>query len=394
MTTAVLCHLEERPHNGRMENNRRQFLMASAAASGILLDAQTTPEHKPDIFEAAASGDVPRATELADANPEIVRQRSSDGRTPLHFASAAGKPAMVQFLGSRGAELSAGPESPLLAAVDYPEHDAASEMSTFLLSNASDPNARRKDGKTALQLAKARGYDDMVEMLIHRGAVTGAPSNVERVHFDRRYLQDVNGKPYKRDDTNGQSWTAINRFVVPAHFDFEKVKKLYTENPALLTTRATWDELAIEAAAHMGLVPMAEWLAEKGSPVSTCTAVVLGMTDRVKEALNEDRQCVYERGAHDIAILAYVSYGKEQANITELLLKAGANVHSLSLRLTPLHIAAMKGYIDVAGLLLDHGADINAQVKSRGQMVTPLELAAQAKRDKMEQFLKSRGAKA
>jgi len=376
-----------------MANTRRKFLMESAAASG-LLHAQAAQEHKPDIFEAAASGDVPRATELANAEPEVVRQRAADGRTPLHFAAAAGKAAMVMFLGSHGADLSAGPESPLLAAIDHPEHDAASEMSWFLLANASDPNARRKDGKTALQLAQARGYTDLVEMLIHRGAVTSAPSGVERVHFDRRYLQDVKGKPFQRDDTNGLPWIAINQFVTPAHFDFEKVKQLYKETPALHATRATWDELAIEAAAHMGQVPMAEWLAEKGSPVSTCTAVLLGLADRAKEALKQDRQCVYERGAHDIAILAYAAYGKEQADITELLLQAGANVHSKSLNLTALHIAAMKGHVNVAGLLLDHGADINAQVKSRGQMVTPLALASQAKHEKMEQFLRSRGAKA
>lgn len=375
-----------------MANTRRKFLMESAAVTG-LLHAQAAEQSNPDIFQAAASGDVPRATALLDGDPQLVRQRSADGRTPLHFATAAGKPAMVTFLITRGAELNAGPEIPLLAALDYPDHDAATEMSWFLLANASDPNAKRKDGKSALQIAKARGYADLVEMLIHRGATTKEAPEIDRVHFDRRYLQDVHGKPFTRDDTRGLPFTTINQFVSPAHFDFEKVKKLYNQNPEVLSTRATWDELAIEAAAHTGQVPMAEWLAEKGSPVSTCTAALLGLADHVKEALKQDPLCINERGAHDIAILAYAAYGKEQAGIAELLLKAGANVHSKALSLTPLHLAAIKGYVDLGSLLIDHGADINAQAKTQGQLVTPLALAVKRKQDKMEQFLRSRGAR-
>ena len=117
-----------------------------------------------DIFEAAVSGDSKRANEIAKDDPGLAHHRLPDGRTPLHLAAEAGKPAMVIFFAMKGADLSAGPESPLLAAVDYPDHAVASEMSIFLLMNASDPNARHRDGKTALELAAARGYDDLIHM--------------------------------------------------------------------------------------------------------------------------------------------------------------------------------------------------------------------------------------
>src|SRR5712671_3630813 len=51
-----------------------------------------------DIFEAAVSGDVKRATELAKGDPGVAQHRSADGRTALHFAAEAGKPEMVMFL--------------------------------------------------------------------------------------------------------------------------------------------------------------------------------------------------------------------------------------------------------------------------------------------------------
>src|SRR5260370_34622376 len=147
-----------------MRNSRRSFVLGSApAAAAAAIHAQVTQKPKADIFEAAESGDVARAPDLVNADPEVVHLRSSSGLTPLHHAAAAGKPAMVAFLGSQGADLSAGPESPLLAAVDYPDHEAVAEMSFFMLCNASDPNATHKDGKSALQQAAARGYADVAE---------------------------------------------------------------------------------------------------------------------------------------------------------------------------------------------------------------------------------------
>lgn len=372
-----------------MFNSRRTFLMQSAGLAGAL-GAQTAAPAKPDIFQAAAAGDVAAATERIEANPEIVRTRAADGRTPLHYATANGKAEMTTFLIAKGAEINAGPENPLLAAVDYPDHAAAWEMSSFMLCNAADANARR-GSKTALQLAQARGYDDIARMLIHRGAASG-DRTIERAHYARRYIQGLDGKPVHRDDLNGLSWMQVNPFVTLAHFNFPKVKELLKETPALLNTRASWDELAIEASAHTGQFEMARWLAEQGAPVSTCTAVLLGLTEMVKAAVAADRLCIFERGAHDISILAYTAYAREQAGIAEILLKAGADAGSRSFDQTALHLAAAKGYLELAEVLLAHGADVNAAAKTKGEVVTPLAMAVKAKQGRMEEFLRSRGA--
>ena len=380
----------------------------AAGALAATIGNATPATH--EIFAVAEAGNLARATELVNAEPEITRLRAPDGRTALHYATAAGKPDMVMLLQGRGSELSAGPESPLLAAVDYPDQGIATTMSRILLGNASDPNARTKNGRSALQLAASRGYGEIAELLIHRGArvskedikvatgdaatVLGRADSIEKVHFDRRYIQDAHGKPVVRDDLAGQPWTLVNQLVTVAHSDFGKVKDLVEAHPALLNTRATWDETPIEAAAHMGLAPMAEWLADRGAAVSTCTAVLLGLDDLVKLAVSADMLAIHERGAHDIGILAYTAYGKEQARIADRLLKAGANVQSLSLGITPLHQAANKGYAELGSVLIEHGADVNRAVKLRGEMVTPLAVAIKAKQSKMEALLKEHGGKA
>jgi ankyrin repeat protein len=354
-----------------------------------------------DAFEAAVSGSAARATELAKDDPGIAHHRLPDGRTPMHLAVEAGHPALVVFFSMQGADLSAGPESPLLAAVNHPDHEKAAEMSRFLLMNASNPNARRADGKTALSLAAARGYDDLVEMLIHRGAAVEGESvevarkaaAIERVYFSRRYTQDQRGNPVTREDTYGIPQELINQFVSIAHANFEKVKELHKLCPSLLMTRATWDELAIEAAAHMGLAPMAHFLADLGAPVSTCTATLLGAKDLVKRLVGEDRACLRERGAHDLPLLAYTAFAEQQVDVAEFLLAAGADVHIRAFGQTTLHIAAGKGHVELAQLLLDKGADINALASSQGVAKTPLAVAVERKQTKMVEFLSGRGGR-
>jgi ankyrin repeat protein len=389
-------------------NNRRSFLATLGFGPAALAAGQTSSgisgqpaapaavkDATLDIFQAAYKGSIPRATELAKLNPAIAQLRSPDGRTPLHYAVEGGHPDMIFFLTTHGADLSAGPESPLLAAVDYPDHAVAMAMSQALLINASEPNARRADGRSALDLAASRGYTDIVELLAHRGATGAEAVKVERVHFGRRYSFDVEGRPYTPENIDGLPQEFINEFVRLAHADTGRVTHLAKIAPGLIGARATWDEMGIEAAAHMGLVPLARHLANHGAPVSTCTATVLGLRDRVEALVKSDPACVRERGAHDIALLAYTALGDQRPEIADFLLRSEASVQAKALGgLTTLHLAANKGYVELAGVLLTHGADVNAQVTSRGQGVTPLAVAVKAKQDKMAEFLKSRGGRA
>jgi uncharacterized protein len=378
LTAAVLIPPAASRQNRPMNTTRRTFFFAS---SGAALCAQTA---KPDIFQAISAGDIKLATEIMDANPEITRTRSADGRTPLHYACAAGSVELVNRISSRGGDLSAGPESPLLAAIDLPDHKAASAIAQFLLMNNSDPNARTRDGRTALQIARARGYSDIADLLIHRGARTEGPGTIAVAWYGRRYLQDIHGDPVRRDDLNGLPWTVVNQFASVSHADFEKVKSIYKEYPGLLNTRASWDESGIEAGAHMGRLDITTFLADAGFAVSTCTAALLGREDMVKAAIAADRRVVQERGAHDLPILAYTIYANQQTAIAGALLKAGADPMARAFGQTPLHLAAGKGYVEIASLLLEHGADINAGP------VSPVEVATKKNQAKMVEFLKSR----
>jgi len=400
----------------RDERGRSVYLLAYLGGQAKVAEILVGRGLVLDIFEAAASGNVPRATELSAASPGIVHARCPQGLTPLWYAAAGGHLTMLSFLNTRGADLGGGTESPLLAAADHPDAAPAAEMVRFLAGNASNPNARRTDGKTPLHLAAARGHAEAAGVLIHRGAQVEArdaagktpldvaagetvkvlreASRIERVYFAGRYAGDWRGKPVARDDTAGLPQDLVNQFVAVAHNDFEKVREIYKKCPSILMTRATWDELAVEAAAHMGLVPMARFLAEEGSPVSTCTATLLGMTEMVKTMIRQDRERLRERGAHDIPLLLYTAFGDERVDIAGFLLDSGADVGTRGLGFTVLHVAAGKGQLALAELLLGRGVDVNAVAAVGGRRMTPLALALFRKQDKMAEFLKQRGGRA
>jgi ankyrin repeat protein len=75
----------------------------------------------------------------------------------------------------------------------------------------------------------------------------------------------------------------------------------------------------------------------------------------------------------------------------ESLLKLGLDVNGTTepTGLTPLHLAAGEGHLDIVKLLLEHGADINARSAFR---VTPLALAARDRQTEVAAFLISKGA--
>ena len=88
-----------------------------------------------------------------------------------------------------------------------------------------------------------------------------------------------------------------------------------------------------------------------------------------------------------------IAAGLGPAQLVELLLTAGADVHAIEPRMgaTALHKAAQSGHADVLGLLLDHGTFIDQQSPVLGN--TPLIDAVLHKRPEAVRLLLDRGAR-
>ena len=395
-TTAVASYLDRDPNllYARDAHDTSVYRLASLAGQTQVAGLLRSRGLVLDLFDAATSGDETRITELYREDQGIVSTRTRFGATALGYAAQAGQPPIVEFLMGRGADPNANVVdkdgkplgfTPLRVALDYPQKAQAEKMATWMLGNGADPNAAQKDGSTPLHAAARAGYDNAVRMLLRKGADPAAKDQNGRTALEVASLRAENpatdllrsagriprdvytsryasagGAPVSQPaeaDLIPQSF--INQFVTFCHFDPERTRKFYELCPDLLTTRSTWNELGIEGAAHVGTVPCAEFLLEKGAPLSICTATMMGMTERVRELLREDSRRATERGAHDFPPLLYTTFSKERADIAELLLQAGADPNANMRGVAPLHFAARKGYLRIAELLLAGGAEPN-----------------------------------
>jgi len=382
-----------------------------------------------DLFDAATAGDEQRMSELYRDDPGIAQTRTRFGLTAMGCAAQAGQPPIVEFLNGRGADPNANlldrdgrplGFTPLRLALDFPQKEKAEKMAGWMLGNGANANAAQKDGASPLHAAARAGYDGAVAMLLRKGADAGAKDadgrtplevallrggnpaaellrSAGRVPLDlytTRFLASPGIEPAGQADADGIPQDFINRFVTVCHFDPAQTKRLYGLCPALVNTRSTWNEMGIEGAAHVGTVPCAEFLLEKGAPLSICTATMMGMADHVRDLLALDPHCAAERGAHDFPPLLYTTFSKERVDIAELLLKAGADPNANMRGVTPLHFAARRGYVQLVELLLANGADPNLPADypfmAEG---TALAVATRYKRDDVAALLRAHGAR-
>lgn len=124
-----------------------------------------------DIYEAAGSGKSLRALELLKQDPSLANSHSPDGFTPLALAAFFGRQTVADILLARGADPSLPSANPTRV---QPLHSAVASrhlaIAEVLLKAGADPNARQQNGFTPLHGAAQNGQAGMVRLLLRYGA--------------------------------------------------------------------------------------------------------------------------------------------------------------------------------------------------------------------------------
>jgi len=109
----------------------------------------------------------------------------------------------------------------------------------------------------------------------------------------------------------------VQSVVGASHGNFDLVRELVTEQPAL--AKASWDwgfgdwETALGAAAHTGRRPIAEFLIAHGAHPTVFSAAMLGQVDVVRTLLAADAELARIPGPHGLSLLAHARAGGPDA---------------------------------------------------------------------------------
>lgn len=224
-----------------------------------------------------------------------------------------------------------------------------------LLASVTDP--RLADAQHAV--ARSYGFESWTELKRHVAsqavdpleAATAALRQGDVSAMRKLLLTHPDLKP-RLNDPLPQDGFGSTPLLCAVRSASREMVDLLLESGADINARSHWWAGSFGVLDHES--PLTPYLIERGATVDPCAASRLGMLDRLRELVRADPRAVHWRG------------GDGQ---------------------TPLHFAAN---VDVAGFLLDHGADIDAlDVDHEG---TPAQYLVRARQD-VVRFLISRGCR-
>ena len=314
-----------------------QFLLQKSHGTLDEDDEGWTPLHV-----AAQHAKVKVMGVILDADPALLEHRTHDGRTPLHFAFA--------------------------------EKDSA----LWLLEREANINAKTDKGLTTLMMAARVRIDDVVTLLVSRGADLRLVDNSKRTaahyaaggsSFDTvQKLLGQNDTIINHQDDRGQSLLHI-----AVKSSLEDVELLLKPKPG-------------EQQSHIDTK-----LQDENGNTPLLLAVVEGNELIVQRLLEFGVDAKIRNKCGDTALLKALKQKNEE--IWRLLLNAGTGVDvndGGDVHATALHSLAFDGDLEtMKKLVKGHKADVNAR---GGLYETPLQAASASGFDKIVRYLLDEGA--
>jgi len=248
------------------------------------------------------------------------------------------------------------------------------ELVSLLLSRGADNEHKDKKGFTPLILAATAGHDKVVEILLNHGA-------------------DIEAQSDRTKDTPLSLACSGGRY---------EVVEILLSRGANKEHRNVSDYTPLSLAASGGYTNIIKLLLAHGAEINSRTGSKLGISPLMLAAMNGHTQAVKLLLDMGSDINAQIETNRNTAltlacfqgrhEVVSLLLDRKANVeHRAKTGLTPLMEAASGGYTEVGRVLLDKGADVNAAPVPSSRD-TALTIAADKGHYRFVELLLSRGA--
>ncbi|KAJ6439237.1 ankyrin repeat domain-containing protein 52 [Purpureocillium lavendulum] len=288
------------------------------------------------------------------------------------------------------------PPGPLYYAVELGLTDVAISLIT-----EQNVNETTSLGRSAVLVACANGYIDIVHVLLDKGAditvtnkygCTPVDAASENGHAEVVRLLLEKGADIATADNEG--WTPVNAASNNGHAE---VVKLLLEKGADITIASNEGWTPVNSASNNGHAEVVKLLLEKGADIATankygCTPVNAASTNGHAEVV----KLLLEKGANIATANKYgwtpvnAASNNGHAEVVKLLLeKGGGSTIASNNGWTPVNSASNNGHAEVVKLLLEKGADI-ATADNEGW--TPVNVASKNGHAEVVKLLLEKGA--
>ena len=337
-----------------------------------------------EIFKAAREGDADRVRSILEKKPELARRDGPQGYQAIHVAAREGRLEVVRLLLEAGASPTRITYRERVSAIDMARHHGHAEVADGMEAWRSRHSGETESGILLCQAAGRRDIDAMRELLdadppgihsVNRSGDTALHVAVENNHVDGVVELLDRGADPNRSNARGKK---------PIHLALgPRPKRGWDPPPSPL-----WPVIG-------GI------LLGRGAEYDLWVACAIGDVDGARRILDADPDAVNDRARNYPGMDAYpisIAADKGHREVVRLLLERGADPdtpydkyegYPVAERGAPLHAAALNDDLEMASLLLEHGASAHTVMDASGNA---LNWAIANGNDAMEKLLLRHGA--
>ncbi|CAF3679720.1 unnamed protein product, partial [Rotaria sordida] len=337
-----------------------------------------------------------------------VNAATKKGNTALHIASLAGQEEVVKLLVKHNANINCQSQngfSPLYMAAQ----ENHIEVVKFLLANGANQSLATEDGFTPLAVSLQQGHEKVVAILLENDS-KGSKVRLPALHIAAKkndtkaaalLLQGDNQPDLNYKGGGFVNCTTKSGFTplhIAAHYGNLEVAQLLISRGADVNYAASQNITPLHVASKWGKANIVQLLLEKGAQIDVKTKD--GLTplhcaarsghDQVVDLLLENGAPFGAKTKNGLSALHMAAQGDHVDAARILLYYKSTLVDDVSSDyLSPLHVASHCGNYNVAKLLCERRADVNAKALNG---FSCLHIACKKNRLKLVELLISNGA--
>jgi ankyrin repeat protein len=336
------------------------------------------------LFRAAEANNLKVARFLIDNKADVNAEH--DGTTPVIVAAERGHKEMVELLAGHGANLNVVERANDAAPLHFAAKNGSKAIAEVLLAHKADVNVKNRAGRTPLHLAAENGFLSFAELLLANGAnVNAADDSGETPLFyaakaDNRAIMEL--LLAHKAEVDAKDRDGATPLIAAAEVSRLNAARFLIANGAEVNAKITGRPMSSFGQIGQSL---------DGWTALHC-AVAAGQPEMVKLLL-ENKADPNLKARYYYSPRGTGGLGNRPpafpAGMPGVRATPAVAIQNPCEEVTPLAMAVLSDQKQIAELLLDHRADINAQDKNSD---TLLSLAVTLNLQELAEFLLAHGA--